>query len=515
MKPHVWAAALCLAVATVAQAQAPADSRPLVTVIKDGDSAVALKMIAAGANVNAAQEDGTTPLQWAVYQVDTTLVQALLAHGARAEVTNHFGSSPLAEAVKVANPTLVAMLLKAGAKANSANADGQTPLMLAARTGSVAVAKQLVEHGAEVNAHEGWRGQSALMWAAGENRPDMVAYLISRGAKVSERAASNDWGNQITSEPRAQYRPTGGLTPLLYAVRSNCLACAQSILKAGADINLPTPDGVTPLMTAIDNLNFDVAKYLIEHGANPHVWDLWGRTALYIAVDMSAFSPRGGGGAPARATQTSALDLVHQLLAAGVNPNPQLLMHRPGRGGNSGRFTDDLLTIGATPLLRATISFDTAIMQALIEGGALVDLPNGMGVTPLMAAAGLGVSTRDTRGSYVAAGVQAKSIQSIELLLKAGADVNFKVADTSGHTARIARPSSMTDRQGQTALYGAINWGWADVVKYLLAHGARVDVADAAGKTPLDASAGNAGGRDHKNVDDIVAMIKNATKGGA
>ena len=124
--------------------------------------------------------------------------------------------------------------------------------MLAARTGVVPVAELLLTHGANVNARESWRGQTALMWAAAENRPEMAEFLIAKGAKVDERAATNDWQNQITSEPRAQYRPTGGLTPLLYAVRVGCRRCVRALLDGGADIDLPTPDGVTPLMTAID-----------------------------------------------------------------------------------------------------------------------------------------------------------------------------------------------------------------------------------------------------------------------
>src|SRR6185503_11077959 len=45
------------------------------------------------------------------------------------------------------------------------------------------------------------------------------------------------------------------------------------------------PEGVTPLIWAIWNTRFDVAKYLIEHGANVNRWDWWGRTPLYLAVD--------------------------------------------------------------------------------------------------------------------------------------------------------------------------------------------------------------------------------------
>jgi uncharacterized protein len=515
-----WGRAAISILAMAAGAAGNAFAAPeLADTIRGGDRKAALEMIRSGADVNEPQGDGATPLHWAVYKVDLELTQALLAKGAKADVRNNFGASPLAEAVKVANVDLVRILLKAGADANVTNDDGQTALMLAARTGVVEIAELLVRHKARINAQEQWRGQTALMWAAAQSFPDMVEFLIRHGASVKARAAWNDWGNQITSEPRAQYRPTGGLTPLLYAARSGCERCVKAILKAGADINLPNPDGITPLMTAIDNMNFDVAKYLLEQGANPHLWDWWGRTALYIAVDVRSVSARfapgtaPGGAPPPRGGRTTSLEMMKLLLAAGVNRNPQLNMHRPGRGGNSGRFTDDLLTAGCTPLLRAAVSYDDEAIRVLLDAGALVDLPNVMGVTPFMTAAGIGVSIRDPRGNYTSPDVQARSIKTMEILRRAGANVNARILDTSGHTARIARPSTMTNRQGQTALYGAINWGWTDVVKYLLDHGARVDIADAAGKTPIDAAKGNAGGRDHKTVAEVSAMIQKATSG--
>ena len=128
-------------------------------------------------------------------------------------------------------------------------------------------------------------------------------------------------------------------------------------------------------------------------------------------------------------------------------------------------------------------------------------------------AAGLGVGIFDTRAIYTG-DVQSRALGAIELLLQAGADVNARVTDTSSHTARIARPSTMTDRQGQTALYGAINWGWARVVRYLLEHGASIQITDSAGKTPLDAIRGNAGGRDFKPADEVAALIREASSRG-
>src|SRR6202012_3962005 len=121
----------------------------------------------------------------------------------------------------------------------------QTALMLASNIGSLKIAELLLSRGATVNTIENYRGQTALMWAAAENHPEIVDLLLSKHADVKLRAKYDDWGRQMTSEPRAQFRPTGGLTALLYATRSSCSECVVSILKAGADINQPNPDGIT------------------------------------------------------------------------------------------------------------------------------------------------------------------------------------------------------------------------------------------------------------------------------
>ena len=501
---NYWARAiLCL----LTTAGAAAADEALVDLIQSGQREAALELIRAGADVNAAQGDGTTALHWAVYKIDAALVDALLERGARPSARNAYGSSPLAEAVKIADAALVAKLLEAGADAEAPNQDGQTALMLAARADSREVATLLVEHGANVNARETWRGQTALMWAADAGAPEVAKLLIDNGADVHLRAAANDWGAQITSEPRAQYRPTGGMTPLLYAARAGCTGCVQAMLEAGADIDQPNPDGVTPLMVAIDNFRFDTGKLLLESGANPHVWDWWGRTPLYIAVDMNSYN--AGFDSRAQDGQTTAMDIVRQLLAAGVNPNSQLNMHRPGRGGNSSRFVDDLLTTGATPLLRAAIGHDDEAVRALLDHGALADLPNAMGVTPLMGAAGMGVSARDRRLD-LSGDVEARVVATLEMLLAAGADINARVTNIHGRTARIARVSTMSEREGQTALYGAIKFGWAQVVRYLLDNGAAVEIVDALGKSPLDAASGDIGGRDNTPSEEIARLLASA-----
>src|ERR1700686_5321903 len=132
MKRAIFAAVFWLAAAGTAAADAS-----LAGLIQAGHRDAALKMIAAGADVNAAQGDGTTPLHWAVYKIDAELTRALLQRGAKPDVINNYGSSPLAEAVKAANAGLVKMLLDAGSNLEVPNQEGQTSLMLAPRAGSL------------------------------------------------------------------------------------------------------------------------------------------------------------------------------------------------------------------------------------------------------------------------------------------------------------------------------------------------------------------------------------------
>jgi ankyrin repeat protein len=499
----------------------------LADLIEHGDRHEALAAIRAGGDVNALQPDGSSPLLWAVHSVDHEMVRELLKRGAIPNQANTLGATPLTEAVDLADVEMATMLLRAGADPNQGNNDDETPLLLAARLGNLPLVEQLVHAGAKVNARERYRRQSALMWAVMGDpprikpNPRVVDFLIANKAEVDVRAAANDWGNQITSEPRAQYRPTGGLTPLLYATVSGCLDCVKALLKAGADVNRPTPDGVTPLMNALDNNHYDIANYLLNQGANPDLFDWWGRTAVYLAADMRTRGGARGGPAgfrsddgPSGAAQADALQILKRLLEMGANPNTQLDMHRPFRG----RFADDLMTTGCSPLLRAALSVDTDAVALLLQHGALPDLPNVMGVTPLMAAAGIGATRGRVVGQGPVAGVdpQTNAIAVIDLLLKAGADINARITDTSSHTAIIARPSSMTDRQGQTALFGAVSNNWTRVAKYLLDHGARTDIKDAKGKTLLDALAADAGGRDtpadrpEAAPEDMVKLIKGA-----
>ena len=481
------AAVVALAACAASFAASAADD--LIGAAQRNDTTVALAAIEDGIDVNSKSPDGTTALHWAVYNGNLALVGRLIAGGADVTSANEFGSTPLAEAVTVGDVGVIAALLDAGAAVDAPGADGQTPLMVVARSSNTAAAEVLIANGADVNARELWREQTALMWAAAQNQPAMVDLLVANGADVDARSAVNDWPRQVTGEPRRMYRPFGGLTPLLFAAREGCLECARSLLAAGANVNLTDPKGVTPLFLAIDNFHFDTAKLLIEAGANPNKWDWWGRTPLYSAVDVNTM-PHGGRADRRSVDATTSTEIIEMLLEAGAWPNVQLKLLPPYRHIGDDRGCDIMLVTGTTPLLRAAKTFDTAAIELLIDHDANVDLPNDGGITPVMAAAGLGSVECDPRGygpgipHYMAPETEQKSIAALKLLLDAGADIDARTL--SGRAgARSA---------GRTALFGAAFWGWSDVVDYLVEHGAKIDVAERGGLTPVDAALGRAGG---------------------
>jgi hypothetical protein len=215
---------------------------------------------------------------------------------------------------------------------------------------------------------------------------------------------------------------------------------------------------------ALLNIHWDVARFLIEAGADVNLWDFYGRTPLWCAVDMNTL-PHGRRVDLPALDETTGLRIVQMLLDRGANPNAQLKLRAPHRQVGFDRYTEPMLNVGATPLLRAAKAGDIAVVKLLLEHGALPNLPNFNGDTPLMAASGKGWINAPTRGAFY---TEDQAIQVYALLRAAGADVRART------------------HFNETALHSAALHGWNEIVKRLVADGADVDAADNNSLTPLD-----------------------------
>jgi len=440
--------------------------------------------------------DGTTPLHWAVHDENVADVERLLKSGANANAKNDFGLTPLAEAASVGNTQILKALLDAGADANAIHFDGQTALMVIARSTNVEAARLLLAKGANPNLAEAQKDQTALMWAAAASNGPMVKVLLDAGANPNARTVINENSAQVSAEPRAGYRSYGGLTPLLYATREGCIDCVAYLIERGAKINMTDPEGVTPLITAIANFHFDTARLLIEAGANPDKWDWWGRSPLYLAADVNTI-PRGGRADSPSTDETTSLEIIELLLKRGANPNTQLSLLPPFRNVGADRGVDLLLTTGASPLLRAAKGLDAPAVKLMMEYGGNPNLPQVKGVTPLMAAAGMGSVDADTRGRYDTPDTAQRSVDTLRVLLDKGGEINSR------------------DARGQTPLHAAAFWGWNDAVQFLVSRGADLNAKDNRGMVPIDNAMGRNGGNSrggarvdvHKDTADLLEKL--------
>jgi serine/threonine-protein phosphatase 6 regulatory ankyrin repeat subunit B len=396
--------------------------------------------------------DDSTALHYAVYEQDAERVAALLDAGADANAANRYGSNPMQLAAEVADTKILKLLLDAGADANSPNPEGQTALMLVARTGNVDAADLLVKHGADVNAHENWGEQTALMWAAARSQPGMMAFLIDHGADLDAQSTARDYRRHLTKEGRAKSLDSGGLTPLLYAVRENCADCVATLVKSKADLDKPDPDGVSPLLLAVLDAHWDLADQLISAGADVQQWDIFGQAPLFAAIanrDATGQAPNQP------LNQNDGLNIVRLLLEHGANPNMPLFLRPAKQRGNG-------FSRGTTPLIAAAGNGDLDVIKLLLEHGAEADQPQADLQTPVSALAGARAAPDDL-------------VAALKLLQEHGATL-----DT------VAVHHHLQRTRGGAPLHYAVRANNAKMVEALVQLGANVDVKDHDGLTALD-----------------------------
>lgn len=469
----------------------------LADAMASGNRIQALQLLAEKTDVNAVQSDGTSALMYAVYQGDLELVKKLTKAGADVNLSNEYGAGAMGEAAVLGDTKILKALLKSGGDANWANLEGETPLMVVARAGNVKAAKLLLRYKADINAKEGWGGQSAVMWAAAQSQPEMLKLLVSKGADVNAHGTARLWDRRTLSEPRPKDMSKGGFSPLLYAARSGCTSCVKILAKGGANLNAVDPDRVSPLNLALINLHFETAVALIEAGADVNQWDLFGRAPLYNALDLHTLPTGGRPDIPSTDT-VSGYDVAKLLLERGADPDMQLKLRPPYRNAVFDRGSDNSLSNGATPLMRAARAADNDSVKLLLQHGAAVDLPNFRGHTPLMVVSGIDWAAEPTRGRYK---TEEDSLETLRILLDAGADINARTGDP----ARRPRVQVTDNERGaglqpairgaanideQNALHASAKLGWNKIVKFLIDHGVEQQLIDSANRTPFDLAMG-------------------------
>jgi ankyrin repeat protein len=457
---------------------------PVVSAAKDGQFDAVTRLLERGADVNAAEADGTTALHWATRAADTQLMTRLLAAGAEVNASNRYGVTPLQLAAENGNVDSLRTLLTAGANANAVLPEGETVLMTAARTGVPDAVLVLLNAGADLHARERWYGETALLWAAAEDHADVVRLLIAHGADVNERSAPQHFEKRRAGQ---SILSLGEWTPLMYAARENARGVVTALTDAHASLDLVDPDGATALVIAILNANYELARQLLEAGADPNVVDNDADMgALYATVDMHRLAIGHGRPNPRPRGNFGAEDLVALLLAHGAAPNARLkkpIMQRQHT------FGDGSLGEGATPLMRAAKSGDVAIMKQLLAAGADPSLMLPNGTTAVMFAAGLGWRNGSALAPSYDQGSEEDAIEALRLLQSVGLDLRA------------------ANRDGDTPLHAAVTGRRSEkIVRYLLAEGADPAAANAKGQTPLSLA-------ETRGTPELLALLREAPHG--
>jgi uncharacterized protein len=270
---------------------------------------------------------------------------------------------------------------------------------------------------------------------------------------ADEAAAAASFGRQNDTDG-------GGLTPLVFAARQDCLDCAKVLLDAGANVNQVTHYGWTALLTATQNRHYKLASYLLDKGANPNISNNGGWSPLYIATDNRNIE---GGDYPARKPDMDHMDFIKALIDKGANVNVRVCGIESTPTACTGDSTETrtnftmqwLQEDGATPFLRASQSGDVELMKLLLAHGADPKIETAHKVTALAVASGIAWVEGVT---YEWSPEQ--NLEAVKMILDLGVDPNAQ------------------DEDGRAALHGAAHKGRDAVIQLLVDRGAKLDLHD-------------------------------------
>ena len=493
--PARWFGIACVLIAGTRVFEAAGDVR-LIEAVRNADVKTVRSLVAQRVDVNAAEADGSTALHWAARRDQAEIVDLLLTAGANARAATRYNVTPLSLAATNGNTVIIERLLKAGVDPNSTSEEGQTALMTASLTGRVPAMKALLTHGANANTREPYKGQTALMWAASAGNADAAGLLVEFGAEVTAKSKA-------------------GWTSLLFAVRNDRVDAVNVLLRHGANVNDIAPDGTSALNMAVVNAYFELASILLDHGADPNAPDPRGSALHTLAwlrkpgADGAAGVGNTPHGPPVPTGHLTALELAKKLLEHGANPNVRISWEEKKFDKEGGTMKNPpliqlgrhyLTYVGATPFYVAAHNGDAPYMRLLAERGADPKMANVLKITPLIAAAGLDYWEGEAPGPFTGCS-EAERLEAVKLALELGNEINesadfgdYPMEGTPEYTL-LYYPLNM-DRlvgkvlgdprwSGSTALHGAVVSGQSSIVTFLIEHGARVDAKTKLGWTPL------------------------------
>ena len=477
------------------------DDTRLADAARVGDIAAVYDLLEAGAVVDAPDSHDTTALHWAAYRDHAEMVAWLIAAGADVNRTNRYDETPLSLACVNGNPGIVEQLLAFGAYPNLLAA-GEPPLLTCSRTGNVETVELLLAHGANPNITDGWKGQTAVMWAAAEDHVAVMETLFAHGADVNATTQPLTVIEGAFGSGIATTKP--GQTALLITVQLGHAASTRALLAAGADVTVTSPAGAPLTLVATGAGHHLLGAELLDHGLDPNVLDKRGQSALHAVVEARRLKHQSRRTTPG----PESFAFLEHLIAAGADIDarmvatpPQNSFDKPNKADDDEEQdetaadevkatqeeakakeekeekkepTPDQIARGldggtdlveATPFLLAARSADLDAMRLLLEHGADPLTTTKGGNTALTLASGL-VFLEGGFGQFEGP-PKSDVLEAVRLLLELGADVN------TGNSS------------GQTALHGAVYRGADDVIRFLVEAGAQTDAEDKAGRTPL------------------------------
>lgn len=286
--------------------QAEIDRR-LFTAVQKSQADIIRELVRNGANLNAEDEKGNSPLLLAARKGDLAILTLLFELGA--------SDARMDDALRIAAresslTDCVAYLLERGANVNAMDDKGRTPLAMAAWEGRIANVRFLLEHGADVRVYQVCGDEMPpLISAARLGYPEIVQLLLEHGAdpnmqmKGSRKNALTEIAYdtapatiQMLLDWGADPNLAGwcGQTPLMQAARLGLTEVVQLLIDHGANVNAADDAGFTPLMYIAfdaaggeDKKTIHAARLLIEHGADLNARDKDGKTALAHAPRSS------------------------------------------------------------------------------------------------------------------------------------------------------------------------------------------------------------------------------------